>query len=420
MNIVIIGAGVAGLGIGWRLLQAGCSVTILERAQPAMGASWAAAGMLAVTAELEDAADAERALAHAGPCALARLRRRTGGGQRPGDLSVNQAGRCFWPPTPPSWKRCGRAPRRVADRGAGRSPRPGAAAGSGGGRTVVAARGPCGQPRPGRGAGHRLPEGGRRALSQRGRGAASRSKDGKVVGVQSPYRRYHADAVLIAAGAWSGLLDAIPIEPVKGEMIALTPPDPALAAWPGGLGRRRLLRAAPWPPAGRARRCRKKVSTPARRRRRATSVVAGGEADAGGGGLEAGRSLGGACVPKAPTACRCWGRPAMPACSWRAGSIATASCSRPPSRRKWPTHPGQGAGRARNSTRAAFSLQGVFGHDRFHRRSRDRIPDGEAGRLAAQPTSFSTTTAATTGACWCRAAPAWWRSPICRPATRPS
>ncbi|HEY0266381.1 MAG TPA: FAD-dependent oxidoreductase, partial [Rhizomicrobium sp.] len=63
MNIVIIGAGVAGLSIGWRLLQADCTVTILDRAQPAAGATWAAAGMLAVTAELEDAAEAERALA---------------------------------------------------------------------------------------------------------------------------------------------------------------------------------------------------------------------------------------------------------------------------------------------------------------------------------------------------------------------
>ena len=63
MKIVIIGAGVAGLGIGWRLLQAGCEVTILERAQAGTGASWAAAGMLAVTAELEDAAEPERALA---------------------------------------------------------------------------------------------------------------------------------------------------------------------------------------------------------------------------------------------------------------------------------------------------------------------------------------------------------------------
>ena len=63
MKVVIIGAGVAGLGIGWRLLQAGAEVTILERAQPAAGASWAAAGMLAMTAELEEAAEAERALA---------------------------------------------------------------------------------------------------------------------------------------------------------------------------------------------------------------------------------------------------------------------------------------------------------------------------------------------------------------------
>src|SRR6185312_9873437 len=63
VRVVIIGAGVAGLGIGWRLLQQGCAVTILERFQPGTGASWAAAGMLAVTAELEDAAEAERALA---------------------------------------------------------------------------------------------------------------------------------------------------------------------------------------------------------------------------------------------------------------------------------------------------------------------------------------------------------------------
>jgi len=63
IRVVIIGAGVAGLGIGWRLLQAGCQVTILERAQPATGASWAAAGMLAITAELEEATEAERGLA---------------------------------------------------------------------------------------------------------------------------------------------------------------------------------------------------------------------------------------------------------------------------------------------------------------------------------------------------------------------
>jgi glycine oxidase len=42
--------------------------------------------------------------------------------------------------------------------------------------------------------------------------------------VRTPYGHYPADAVLVAAGAWSGLLDDIPIVPVKGEMIALSPP----------------------------------------------------------------------------------------------------------------------------------------------------------------------------------------------------
>ena len=54
MNIVVIGAGVAGLAIGWRLAEAGQEVVILERGQPGRGATWASAGMLAVTAELQN------------------------------------------------------------------------------------------------------------------------------------------------------------------------------------------------------------------------------------------------------------------------------------------------------------------------------------------------------------------------------
>ena len=41
MKIVVIGAGVAGLAIGWRLAQAGQEVTVLERGQPGRGATWA-------------------------------------------------------------------------------------------------------------------------------------------------------------------------------------------------------------------------------------------------------------------------------------------------------------------------------------------------------------------------------------------
>jgi glycine oxidase len=51
--IAIIGGGVCGLGIGWRLAQAGRPVTVIERAQAGMGTSWAAAGMLAPQVEAE-------------------------------------------------------------------------------------------------------------------------------------------------------------------------------------------------------------------------------------------------------------------------------------------------------------------------------------------------------------------------------
>lgn len=64
MKVVVIGAGVAGLAIGWRLAQKGASVTVLDRAQPGRGATWAAAGMIAATAEAGEAATPEAELAH--------------------------------------------------------------------------------------------------------------------------------------------------------------------------------------------------------------------------------------------------------------------------------------------------------------------------------------------------------------------
>ncbi len=50
-NIIIIGGGVIGLGIGWQLAKSGASVTIFERDRAGRAASWAAAGMLAPLAE---------------------------------------------------------------------------------------------------------------------------------------------------------------------------------------------------------------------------------------------------------------------------------------------------------------------------------------------------------------------------------
>src|SRR5579875_2461482 len=50
---VVIGAGVIGLGIAWRLAQAGCKVSVYDRAAAGGGASRAAAGMLAAAVETE-------------------------------------------------------------------------------------------------------------------------------------------------------------------------------------------------------------------------------------------------------------------------------------------------------------------------------------------------------------------------------
>ncbi len=50
---VVIGAGVIGLGIAWRLAQAGCTVTVYDQGEAGHGASWAAAGMLAAAVETE-------------------------------------------------------------------------------------------------------------------------------------------------------------------------------------------------------------------------------------------------------------------------------------------------------------------------------------------------------------------------------
>ncbi len=51
--IVIVGGGVSGLAIGWRLAQAGETVTVFERNKAGMESTWAAAGMLAPQIEAE-------------------------------------------------------------------------------------------------------------------------------------------------------------------------------------------------------------------------------------------------------------------------------------------------------------------------------------------------------------------------------
>jgi glycine oxidase len=52
-TVAVIGAGVIGLGIGWRLAQRGHAVTVVDKGAAGSGASHAAAGMLAACAEAE-------------------------------------------------------------------------------------------------------------------------------------------------------------------------------------------------------------------------------------------------------------------------------------------------------------------------------------------------------------------------------
>ena len=51
--IVIVGGGICGLGIGWRLAEAGREVTVIDRGEAGKAATWAAAGMLAPHVEAE-------------------------------------------------------------------------------------------------------------------------------------------------------------------------------------------------------------------------------------------------------------------------------------------------------------------------------------------------------------------------------
>lgn len=56
--IVIIGGGIIGLSIAWRLAVAGRAVTVVERGRAGRGATWAAAGMLPPHVEVEPQEDA--------------------------------------------------------------------------------------------------------------------------------------------------------------------------------------------------------------------------------------------------------------------------------------------------------------------------------------------------------------------------
>jgi glycine oxidase len=255
MKVVIVGGGVAGLAIGWRLLQAGAGVTVLERGQPGMGATWASAGMISVTAETAEAAVDESAFARESsnlwPDFTAELEHATGQGigySRTGALMLAQdtsalsafQGRAA---AEPGLTVLGTADLHarvplLADGFAGalwaadEAHVDNRALGAALAAAVLRAGGTIA-----------ANEAAVRIVRHAGRAAL----------VETPFARYPADAVLVAAGAWTCLIEAgIPIRPVKGEMIALAaPPEaspPGPVVWGGGIyavprGRRLLIGA---------------------------------------------------------------------------------------------------------------------------------------------------------------------------------
>jgi glycine oxidase len=230
MKVVIIGAGVAGLSIGWRLLQAGVEVLILERAQPARGATWAAAGMISVVGERHDANAVETAFArHAAalwPDFAREIEEQSGrhlGYRNDGKLIVANGHEEF---------------DRLAVY-AGGEPNLSMLSGS----AVCALEpllrddiagalwDPTEAQVDNRALGAALVDAYLRAggiLQANETVVRIESGESRVLGVRTPFALYEADAYVLAAGAWTSRIGGLPpeamphVNPVKGEMIALS------------------------------------------------------------------------------------------------------------------------------------------------------------------------------------------------------
>jgi glycine oxidase len=246
VKVIIVGAGVAGLTIGWRLRQAGADVLVLERAQAGLGATWAAAGMIAAGTEMADAHTAEAELGHYAhglwPAFAREIEASSGvaiGYRQSGALMVAlgtaEAALCA--------ARAAADPELKAlapDEAQAMEPLLGAIDGAlwdsreaqvdnrALGRALAAAF---------------VRAGG--ALSTNEAVVRILVHQDRAVSAHTPVAIHHADAFVIAAGAWSGLIDGLPpeavppVKPMKGEMLALVPPEgvvlPQRMIWGNGV-----------------------------------------------------------------------------------------------------------------------------------------------------------------------------------------
>ncbi len=242
MKVVIIGAGVAGLGIGWKLAKAGAQVTVLERSQAGRGATTASAGMIAAAAELSEASTAEAFFAKRAndlwPGFAAELEAQTGiyvEYRVSGSLMVALE--------------------------SGNLPR-----GYDGGIALLTAEqaramesmlsekvsGALWAPHEAQVDSHALV----RALVAAFVNAGGKIlpnetvvrveiEAGRAIGVQTPFAMHRADAYVLAAGAWTSRLEGLPpaalppVVPIKGEIVVLLPPSnavlPTHVVWGNGI-----------------------------------------------------------------------------------------------------------------------------------------------------------------------------------------
>lgn len=244
MKVVIIGAGVAGLGIGWHLAKAGASVTVLERAQVGNGATTASAGMIAATAELGRAHTPEAAFAERAnqlwPTFAQELQSQSGidiGYRKSGALLVRMKG----------------------------MPDDGHQALSGAAQALGAAEARALEPMLSEDIAEAMlaPEEAQvdslalcRALAVsfvRAGGKVLSNETavrfewnaGRIVGVVTPFAMHQADVFVLATGAWSSRIEGLPAEavppvtPIKGEIAVLSPPQgtsvPAHIVWGNGI-----------------------------------------------------------------------------------------------------------------------------------------------------------------------------------------
>lgn len=229
-DFVVIGAGIHGCATALRLAQAGARVTVLERSVPGAEASSAAGGILSPGVEAQ----------HGGPLlALAQdsMRRWPGFAAELAettgiDLAYRTQGTLrivFGETEAAAWR--ADLPRLVGlgvaaewlDGTALRALEPALAAGASGG--FLFRDEACLDPKPllralataAAGAGVRFLTGQVRRIA---------CENGRVVGVEHVSGRLAADAVLLAAGAWAGLVEgsglpAGAVRPVRGQMVVL-------------------------------------------------------------------------------------------------------------------------------------------------------------------------------------------------------